>query len=34
MFNHEIFAVSFGRTVQLLRQGAPRAEQVSALRAY
>jgi len=33
MFNHEIFAVSFGRTVQLLRRGAPRAEQESALRA-
>lgn len=32
MFNHEIFAVSFGRTVELLRQGAPLAEQKSALR--
>ena len=33
MFNHEIFAVSFGRTVELMRRGAPRAEQESALRA-
>jgi len=33
MFNHEIFAVSFARTVELLRQAAPRAEQKSALRA-
>jgi hypothetical protein len=33
MFNHEIFAVAFGRTVELLRTGAPTAQQKSALRA-
>jgi hypothetical protein len=33
MFNHEIFAVAFGRTVELLRTGAPVAQQKSALRA-
>jgi HEAT repeat protein len=33
MFNHEIFAVTFGRTVDLLRRGAPRAEQKAALHA-
>ena len=33
MFNHEIFAVTFGRTVELLRTGAPTAQQKSALRA-
>jgi HEAT repeat protein len=33
MFNHEIFAVTFGRTVELLRRGAPRAEQKAALHA-
>ncbi len=33
MFNHEIFAVTFGRTVDLLRKGAPPAQQKAALRA-
>jgi HEAT repeat protein len=33
MFNHEIFAVAFGRTVELLRTGAPTAQQKGALRA-
>jgi hypothetical protein len=33
MFNHEIFAVAFGRTVELLRSGAPTAQQKGALRA-
>jgi HEAT repeat protein len=33
MFNHEIFAVTFGRTVELLRTAAPTTQQKSALRA-
>jgi HEAT repeat protein len=33
MFNHEIFAVSFGRTLDLLRAEAPAGKQKSALRA-
>jgi len=31
MFNHEIFAVSFGRTIELLRKGAPVDDQKAAL---
>ena len=33
MFNHEIFAVSFGRALQLARGGAPVEERKSALSA-
>lgn len=33
MFNHEIFAVSFARTIDLLRTGAPVEQQKSSLRA-